>query len=116
LILLDIMMPEMDGFEVCMQLRANVRTTFIPILMLTALDDPDSRTRGFVVGTDDFVTKPFGRAELLARVRRILQRTYGLQPDRQTLPVSVPIEAPGVASSVGSARSAGRWPGQRSAF
>ena len=81
LILLDIMMPEMDGFDVCTQLRANVRTTFIPILMLTALDDPDSRTRGFAVGTDDFVTKPFGRAELLARVRRILQRTYGLHPD-----------------------------------
>ncbi len=85
LILLDIMMPGMDGFDVCARLRANVRTTFIPILMLTALNDSDSRARGFMVGTDDFVSKPFGRTELLARVRRILQRTYGLQPDQGLL-------------------------------
>jgi len=82
LILLDIMMPEMDGFDVCAQLRANVRTTFIPILMLTALNDPVSRTRGFLVGTDDFIGKPFDRGELLARVKRVLQRTYGLLPDQ----------------------------------
>ena len=93
LILLDIMMPGMDGFDVCARLRANVRTTFIPILMLTALNDPDSRTRGFMVGTDDFVSKPFGRTELLARVRRILQRTYGLQPDH-----GLPADANGVPS------------------
>jgi type IV pilus assembly protein PilB len=77
LILLDIMMPGMDGFQVCEQLRANVRTAFIPILMLTARDDPGSRARGFLAGTDDYVSKPFARAELLARVRRLLERTYG---------------------------------------
>ncbi len=77
LILLDIMMPEMDGFEVCRRLRADDRTRAIPILMLTALDDVSDRTRGFLVGTDDFLGKPFDRGELLARVRRILQRTYG---------------------------------------
>ena len=77
LVLLDVMMPNMDGFEVCARLRANLRTAFVPILMLTALNDPDSRTRGFLVGTDDYISKPFDRQELLARVRRVLQRTYG---------------------------------------
>lgn len=77
LILLDVMMPGMDGFEVCHQLRADPRTAAIPILMLTALDEVADRTRGFLVGTDDYLGKPFDRGELLARVRRILQRTYG---------------------------------------
>jgi type IV pilus assembly protein PilB len=90
LILLDIMMPEMDGFDVCARLRANVRTTFIPILMLTALNDPVSRTRGFLVGTDDFIGKPFDRAELLARVRRVLQRTYGLAVDQDAIESDAP--------------------------
>ena len=76
-VILDVMMPGMDGFEVCEQLRQNVRTAFVPILMLTALDDPGSRERGFIAGTDDYVSKPFARGELLARVHRILQRTYG---------------------------------------
>jgi type IV pilus assembly protein PilB len=80
-ILLDVMMPEMDGFEVCRQLRSNVRTAFIPILMLTALDDAPNRTRGYLAGTDDYIGKPFDRTELLARVRRVLHRTYGPLPD-----------------------------------
>jgi type IV pilus assembly protein PilB len=81
LILLDVMMPEMDGFAVCEQLRADVRTAFVPILMVTARDDPGSRVRGFLAGTDDYIGKPFARAELLARVRRLIERTYGtLQP------------------------------------
>jgi CheY-like chemotaxis protein len=77
LILLDIMMPEMDGFEVCKRLRSNMRTAFVPILMLTALDDAANRTRGYLAGTDDYIGKPFERAELMARVRRIMHRTYG---------------------------------------
>jgi DNA-binding response OmpR family regulator len=77
LILLDIMMPEMDGFEVCTRLRSDARTRPIPILMLTARDESTDRTRGFLAGTDDYLAKPFDRGELLARVRRILQRTYG---------------------------------------
>ncbi len=77
LVILDVMMPGMDGFEVCEQLRSSVRTAFIPILMLTALDDPANRARGFLSGTDDYIGKPFARAELLARVRRLLERTYG---------------------------------------
>ena len=86
IILLDIMMPEMDGFEVCRQLRANLHTTFVPILMLTALDDATSRTRGFVAGTDDYVGKPFDRRELLARVARVMQRTYGIGPPAENAP------------------------------
>ena len=77
LVLLDLMMPGMDGFEVCQQLRGNVRTAFVPILMLTARNDAASRARGFLVGTDDYVSKPFARAELVARVRRLIERTYG---------------------------------------
>jgi type IV pilus assembly protein PilB len=77
IVLLDVMMPEMDGFEVCKQLRADVHTAFVPILMLTALDDSASRTRGFLSGTDDYIPKPFDRHELLARFRRVLGRTYG---------------------------------------
>jgi DNA-binding response OmpR family regulator len=77
LVVLDIMMPEMDGFEVCERLRASVRTAFVPILMLTALDDTANRARGFLAGTDDYIGKPFARAEFLARVRRLLERTYG---------------------------------------
>ncbi|MFI5394709.1 MAG: ATPase, T2SS/T4P/T4SS family [Candidatus Binatia bacterium] len=77
LVLLDVMMPGMDGFAVCEQLRGDVRTAFIPILMLTARDDAASRARGFLAGTDDYLGKPFARAELLARVRRLIERTYG---------------------------------------
>ncbi|HVN87293.1 MAG TPA: ATPase, T2SS/T4P/T4SS family [Candidatus Binatia bacterium] len=78
LILLDVMMPEMDGFTVCERLRSNVRTAFVPIIMLTALDDPRNRARGFLAGTDDYLGKPFNRSELIARVRRLIQRTYGV--------------------------------------
>jgi DNA-binding response OmpR family regulator len=77
LVLLDLMMPGMDGFEVCEHLRGNVRTAFVPILMLTARNDAANRARGFLVGTDDYVSKPFARAELVARVRRLIERTYG---------------------------------------
>jgi type IV pilus assembly protein PilB len=77
LIVLDVMMPGMDGFEVCEHLRKDVRTAFTPILMLTALDDAGSRARGFHAGTDDYISKPFARAELLARIRRLLERIYG---------------------------------------
>jgi len=77
LVLLDIMMPDMDGFEVCRRLRADDRTRAIPILVLSALDGACDFTRGFLNGTDDYLAKPFERGEFLARVRRILQRAYG---------------------------------------
>ncbi|MDX2168555.1 MAG: ATPase, T2SS/T4P/T4SS family [Deltaproteobacteria bacterium] len=80
LVLLDIGLPNVDGFEVCARLRAAAPTAEVPILMLTAYDDSENRERGFVAGTDDYIGKPFSHAELLARVRRILQRTYGYRP------------------------------------
>ena len=73
IILLDVMMPGMDGYEVCERLRDNARTAQIPILLVTALDDRSSRLRGIESGADDFISKPFDRVELRARVRTILQ-------------------------------------------
>jgi two-component system cell cycle response regulator len=71
LILLDVMMPGMDGFEVCRRLRADPRLAEAPVIMVTALDDRDSRIQGIEAGADDFVSKPFDRAELRARARAI---------------------------------------------
>ncbi|HSH14047.1 MAG TPA: ATPase, T2SS/T4P/T4SS family, partial [Desulfurivibrionaceae bacterium] len=78
LVVLDIMMPGMSGFEVCQKLRSNLQTAFIPIMMLTGNTDEASRTEGFLVGTDDYMGKPFSVPELHARVTRLLRRTYGL--------------------------------------
>jgi len=69
LILLDIMMPEMSGFEVCEILKNNPKTQSIPIIFLTAKNDPDDIVKGFNLGAVDFVSKPFNYAELLSRIR-----------------------------------------------
>ena len=76
LILLDVMLPKVDGFEVCRRLRANEATAVIPIIMITALKDTEDRIRGLDAGADDFLSKPFDRGELLARVRGLLQVKY----------------------------------------
>ena len=73
LILLDVMMPGMDGYEVCRQMRKDVLLAEIPILMLTALDDRESRLTGIEAGADDFISKPYDRIELRARVRTIVR-------------------------------------------
>jgi type II secretory ATPase GspE/PulE/Tfp pilus assembly ATPase PilB-like protein/ActR/RegA family two-component response regulator len=78
LVILDVKMPRMDGFGVCEKLRKDIRTAFLPILMLTANSDQENRTRGYLVGTDDFVSKPFTIPDLVARVSRLLRRTYGV--------------------------------------
>jgi type IV pilus assembly protein PilB len=78
LVVLDVMMPGIDGFEVCERLRQNLRTAFVPIVMLTRNSDEAHRTKGFIAGTDDFMAKPFSVPELVARVTRLLRRTYGL--------------------------------------
>jgi putative two-component system response regulator len=70
-ILLDVMMPSLDGYEVCHRLRSEPSLAEIPILLLTALDDRDSRLRGLEAGADDFLSKPFDRLELRARLRTI---------------------------------------------
>ncbi|TCO80569.1 putative two-component system response regulator [Plasticicumulans lactativorans] len=73
LILLDVMMPGMDGFEVANRLKAGEATRSIPIIMVTALDDRDARLRGFQAGVEEFVAKPVDRAELWVRVRNLLR-------------------------------------------
>ena len=78
LILLDVMMPEMDGFEVCRRLRADPQLAEVPVIMVTALDDRQSRIMGIGCGADDFVSKPFDAAELRTRVRTITRlNRYG---------------------------------------
>ena len=78
LVVLDVMMPRMDGFETCRGLRAKVQTAFVPILMLTASADQDSRTKGYLIGTDDYMAKPFLPVDLKLRIARLLRRTYGI--------------------------------------
>ena len=76
LILLDIMLPKIDGYEVCHRLRADETTAVIPIIMITALKETEDRIRGLEAGADDFISKPFDRGELLARVKSLLQIKY----------------------------------------
>lgn len=73
LVLLDIMMPEMDGYEVCQLLRSDPKTKNLPIIFLTAKTDTNSIVRGFQLGANDYVTKPFNSAELMARVKTQLE-------------------------------------------
>ena len=73
LVLLDVMMPEMDGHAVCRHLRASFSSRHIPIIMLTARDDMNSKVRGLEGGANDYVTKPWHRDELLLRVRNVLE-------------------------------------------
>src|SRR2546421_9495066 len=68
LILLDVMMPDMDGFAVCRALKTNASTAEIPIIMLTARDDVDTRAEGIELGVSDFISKPVLRRELTSRI------------------------------------------------
>jgi two-component system cell cycle response regulator len=72
-ILLDIMMPGIDGFEVCERLKANPRTAHIPVVMVTALDQPSDRVRGLKAGADDFLTKPVNDLQLISRVKSLVR-------------------------------------------
>lgn len=75
LIVLDLMLPKVDGFTVCQRLRRDERTADIPVLMLTALSQTQNKVEGFNAGADDYLTKPFEVEEMLARVRALLRRT-----------------------------------------
>ena len=76
LVLLDVMMPRLDGFEVCRRLKADAPTRFIPVVMVTSLRDVEDRIRGIEVGADDFLSKPVNRHELVTRVRASLHLGY----------------------------------------
>ena len=100
IVILDVSMPDMDGFEVCRRLRADMKTAFVPVLMLTANGGEAHVTAGFGAGADDYVVKPFRREDLVARVRRMLERTYG----KDAVPQSHPTPAPTTQSRTTDAR------------
>ncbi|MFN8542644.1 MAG: response regulator [Candidatus Binatia bacterium] len=77
LVVLDLMLPETDGLEVCRRLRAVEATRSLPIIMLTARAEELDRVLGLEIGADDYVTKPFSPREFVARVRAVLRRTHG---------------------------------------
>jgi two-component system cell cycle response regulator len=105
IVLLDVMMPGMDGFEVCTRLKANPKTEHIPVVMVTALSDATDRVRGLECGADDFLTKPVNDLSLFARVRSLVRlkqmmdelrlreqtgNTFGLSSDDQDVDDSAP--------------------------
>jgi putative two-component system response regulator len=73
LVIMDVMMPQIDGFEACRKIKQDPNTRLIPVVLATSLDDTASRIRGIEAGADDFVTKPFNALELRARVRSLLR-------------------------------------------
>jgi len=74
LILLDLMLPEIDGFDVCKALKSDPKTSHIPIIILTAKDQETDKIVGLELGADDYVTKPFSPRELIARIKAVLRR------------------------------------------
>jgi DNA-binding response OmpR family regulator len=75
MVLLDVMMPGMDGYEVAARIKRNVATRNVPIVMVTALEDRNARALAMTAGADDLLPKPVDRAELLSRVRALLRQT-----------------------------------------
>lgn len=90
-VLLDVMLPGLDGFEVCRRIRAS---SAIPIVMLTARGDDADRIVGLEIGADDYVPKPFNPRELLARVRAVLRRFKGVPPGKLVVgPIAIDVAA-----------------------
>ncbi len=85
LVLLDLMLPDMPGTEVCRRLRAEQRTRKVPIIMVTAKSEEIDRVVGFEVGADDYVVKPFSLRELLLRIRAVLRRSQAASPREDVL-------------------------------
>lgn len=85
LVILDLMLPGMDGFEVCRMLRRDPATSSIPVIMLTAKGHETDKVEGLELGADDYVTKPFSPRELVARVKAVLRRTGRAEPETLAL-------------------------------
>jgi two-component system phosphate regulon response regulator PhoB len=93
LVLLDLMLPDVPGIEICKQLKGSAKTRHIPVLMLTARGEEIDRVLGFELGADDFVTKPFSVRELVLRIKAILRR-HDSEPVRDRVgPIAVDTEA-----------------------
>ncbi|MFH1729590.1 MAG: response regulator transcription factor [Pseudomonadota bacterium] len=82
LIVLDIMLPKTSGFKICKQLREKPDTENIPVIMLTAKSEEDDRVKGFELGADDYVTKPFSPIELMLRIKAVLKRTSSYKEEK----------------------------------
>src|SRR5207247_5695413 len=84
-VVLDLMLPHVDGLEICRRLRADEKTAGIPIIMLTARGDESERIVGLELGADDYLAKPFSPNELVARVRALLRRAQRAQTPTKTM-------------------------------
>src|SRR5438128_1011882 len=93
LLILDRMLPHVDGLEICRAVRSNAKTAAMPIIMLTARAEESDRIVGLELGADDYVAKPFSPSELVARVRALLRRTQRAAP--------APTPAPGATMTYG---------------
>lgn len=91
LVILDVIMPEMDGYEVCRSMRSDSRLAEIPILFLTAKIKEEDRVNGFLAGADDYLAKPFNIDELILRVRAILRRTSQRETNERPTPCETSI-------------------------
>src|SRR5215831_7715607 len=80
-VVLDLMLPGLSGLEVCRRIRAEEGSTRAPVVMLTARSSESDKVVGLEIGADDYVTKPFSPRELAARVKALLRRAYGTEPD-----------------------------------
>lgn len=89
LLILDLMLPGMDGLEVCRHLRQQEKTRMLPIIMLTARVEEIDRVVGLEIGADDYLTKPFSPRELVARVKSLLRRSQGNQVHSETPPMQI---------------------------
>jgi two-component system alkaline phosphatase synthesis response regulator PhoP len=87
LIILDLMLPGMDGLEVCRQLKSDIKTERIPIVMLTAKGEETDIVTGLELGADDYITKPFSPKVLIARLRRLLHRTISRDLERPPIKI-----------------------------
>ncbi|MBN8958330.1 MAG: PleD family two-component system response regulator [Rhizobiales bacterium] len=107
IVLLDVMMPQMDGFEVCRRLKADPATHHIPVVMVTALDQPSDRVRGLEVGADDFLTKPVSETALIARVRSLVRLKLVSDELRMRAMTSreIGIQGPGIEAIADSGRN-----------
>ena len=84
MIILDLMLPGVDGLEVCRQLRRNDSFSRVPVLIISAKSEETDRVIGLEIGADDYVTKPFGMREVIARVRALLRRNEPLEPAQKS--------------------------------